>query len=268
MRYNQRANMRCPGCNAVVLTTAGECSRCGFAFVATDPDQPDLVAEEPEAPVSDPEVVTPAALVPEPHVDPERGVGTVIGTFDRQKAIATKVGIVLPKKRRAREEGPDTPFTGGFFTLPESTVSKDFDATITELRIFLVRMGVVGRFTLYLQTLVLVGALLPWTLTQGVGQASGLEELGWLPAGLTILAGVLHVLRYRRKAVLRPLLAFGALLLQACAVLATGWALRLNLLVEEMMRPALLWGFWWTAIASILSLMGALVAMKDIGARR
>jgi hypothetical protein len=261
--------MRCPGCNAVVATTVGECGRCGFAFRAKGTDQPDLAAEEPEAP--GPDVFTPPGggipPVPDPHLDLQRSVGTVVGTFDRQKAIATKVGIVLPKKRRAREEGP-TPFTGGFFTLPESTVSKDFDGAVTELRIFLARMGLVGRFTLYLQTLIVAGGLLPWTRTPGVGQASGLEDLGWLPAGLTLLASVLHAARYRRKATLRPLLAFGALLLQAGAVLSVGWALRVNLLTAEMLRPALLWGFWWTCLAAILALMGTLVAMKDIGARR
>jgi hypothetical protein len=249
-----------------MATTAGECARCGFAIVATDPDQPDLVPED-EAMVT-PQSYPADAMEADAQLDPQRGVGTVVGTFDRQKAIATKVGIVLPKKRRAREEGPDTPFTGGFFTLPESTVSKDFDATITELRIFLARMGVVGRFTLYLQTLVVIGVLLPWTFTQGVGQSSGVEEMGWLPGGVTLLAAVLHVVRYRRKAVLRPLLAFGALLLQAAAVLALGWALRVNLLTEEMVRPSMMWGFWWTCLSATLSLMGTLVAMKDIGARR
>lgn len=259
--------MRCPGCNAVVATTAGECGRCGFAFVTTDPHQPDLAADEDVVVPTAPEVFTPV-VPPDPHLDPQRGVGTVVGTFDRQKAIATKVGIVLPKKRRAREVADEAPFTGGFFTLPESTVSKDLDSSITELRIFLARMGLVGRFTLYLQSLILVGALLPWTRTQGVGQSSGLEDLGWLPAGLTLLAAVTHVARYRRKASLRPLLAFGALLLQAGAVLAVGWALRVNLQAAPMMRPALLWGFWWTCLAAILALMGTLVAMKDIGARR
>lgn len=259
--------MRCPGCNAVVATTGGNCGRCGYAFVATEPDgaEPGTDADE-EAVSTGPEVFDLDA--PEVQTDPQRGVGTVVGVFDRQKAIATKVGIVLPKKRRPREEGPDTAFTGGFFTLPESTVSKDFDATMTELRVFLARMGVVGRFTFYLQSLVIVGVLLPWTGTQGVGQASGIEELGWLPGGLALLATVLHVVRYRRSAILRPLLAFGALVLQAGAVLSLGWALRVNLLLEETMRPKLLWGFWWTSLAAVLGLMGALVAMKDIGARR
>lgn len=266
--------MRCPGCNAVVATSVGNCGRCGYAFVTTEPD-----AVEPPVEPDDEGVVTPATGPEEFDLDAypapdggaaidQRAVGTVVGTFDRQKAIATKVGIVLPKKRRPREKGPDTAFTGGFFTLPESTVSKDFDATMTELRIFLARMGVVGRFTVYLQSLILVGVLLPWTRTQGVGQTSGIEQLGWLPGGLTLLSTVLHVVRYRRSARLRPLLAFGALVLQAAAVLALGWVLRVNLYIEETMRPRLLWGFWWTSLAAMLALMGALVAMKDIGGRR
>jgi len=259
--------MRCPSCNAVLATTVGECGRCGFALVATDP-----VGDEP--PDTDGEVVqefTPEDLeggyAPTP-VDPQQGVGTVVGVFDRQKAIATKVGIIVPKKRRAREADAESGFSGGFLTLPESSVSKDFDSALSELRIFLARMGFVGRVTFYLQSLVVIGALLPWTLRAGVGQSSGLEELGWLPGGVTILAMALHLVRYRRKVILRPLLAFGALLLQAGAVLAMGWALRMNLQMEEMVRPKLLWGFWWTTLAALPALFGALIAMKDVGARR
>ena len=261
--------MRCPGCNAVVATSVGECGRCGFEFVATDP-----VGDEPpdtDGGAAGVQEFTPedlAAFRPHAAADPQVGVGTVVGVFDRQKAIATKVGIIVPKKRRPRDEGAESGFSGGFLTLPESTVSRDFDSALTELRIFLARMGFVGRLTVYLQSLVIIGVLLPWTLTMGVGQSSGLEDLGWLPGGLTLLAGALHVVRYRRSAFLRPLLAFGALVLQAGAVLALGWALRLNLQVDDMMRPKLLWGFWWTALAALPALFGTLVAMKDVGARR
>jgi len=278
LRYNRGSQMRCPGCNAVVASTAGECGRCGFAFVATDPvgDEPpdtdgDVGQVQEFAPPGGDFDASPEdlqAYAPSAAADPQRAVGTVVGVFDRQKAIATKVGIIVPKKRRPREEAAESGFTGGFFTLPESTVSKDFDAALTELRIFLARMGVVGRFTFYLQSMVVLGALLPWNLTEGVGESSGLEDLGWLPGGLTILATVLHLLRYRRNVMLRPLLAFGALVLQAGAVLAVGWALRLNLQIEATMRPRLLWGFWWTTIAALPALFGALVAMKDVGARR
>lgn len=265
--------MRCPGCNSVVVSTAGRCGRCGFEFVATDPfgeEPPDTDGDVQDS-VQEfvPEEID--AAVQAAHLDPQRGVGTVVGVFDRQQAIATKVGIVVPKKRRAQMDaatGSEPAFTGGFLTLPESTVSRDFDATLSQLRIFLSRMGIVGRFTLYLQSLVLVGVLLPWTRAQGVGQASGIEELGWLPGGLSLLAAVMHVARYRRTAILRPLLAFGTLVLSAGAVLAVGWALRMNLQLEDTMRPSLLWGFWWTLAAALPALFGALLAMKDIGSRR
>ena len=261
--------MRCPGCNAVVATSVGECGRCGFEFVATDP-----VGDEPpdtDGDVGGVQEFTPEELAaprPPPGLDPQQAVGTVVGVFDRQKAIATKVGIVVPKKRRARDEAAESNFTGGFLTLPESTVSRDFDSALTELRIFLARMGFVGRLTVYLQSLVVVGVLLPWTLTMGVGQSSGIEDLGWLPGGLTLLSATVHVVRYRRSAFLRPLLAFGALVLQAGAVLAVGWALRMNLQLADTMRPKLLWGFWWTVLAALPALFGTLIAMKDVGTRR
>jgi hypothetical protein len=253
--------MRCPGCNAVAVTSVGSCPRCGYSFVSTDPggyDAADAVSTDP------------GEMVEELGGDPERAVGTVIGTFDRQRAVATKLGIVAPRRRKSRDEERDAAASAGagFLHLPDSTVSRDFDEAVMELRVFLARMGLVGRLTAYAQSLVLVGALLPWLRIPGVGQASGVEDLGWLPGGLTLLGTILHIVRYRRNAILRPLCALGALLLSAGSLLALFWAFRVNSLLDDAVRPTLLWGFWFTMVAALLALVGTLLSMKDIGARR
>lgn len=246
--------MRCPHCGGERSEDDSVCGHCGVILLETDPDVIDTPMVEAGAPDQGP-------------FDPQVAVGTVIGVFDREKAIGTKVGIVAPRKRRLAD-ADEPAFSGGFLQLPESTVSRDFDRLVADARLFLARMGIVGRLTLYFMSLVAIGALLPWTDAQGVGLEPGVEDLGWLPLGLIIVAAVLHVARYRKTASLRPLLALGALVLGAATLLAMGYVFRANAAIDETMRPRLYYGYWITLLASLLALLGSLLAMKDITARR
>lgn len=255
MRYN-RSRMRCPHCDGERSEDDSVCGHCGVILVETDPD-PDVI-DTPMVEAGDSD---------RGPFDPQLAVGTVIGVFDREKAIGTKIGIAAPRKRRIAD-ADEPAFSGGFLQLPESTVARDFDRFVADLRVFLARMGVVGRLTLYFMSLVAIGVLFPWTDAQGVGLEPGIEELGWLPLGLVLVAAVLHVARYRKTASLRPLLALGALVFAAAALLAMGYVFRANAAIDETMRPRLYYGYWITLLASLLALLGSLLAMKDITARR
>ncbi|MBI2896808.1 MAG: TFIIB-type zinc ribbon-containing protein [Deltaproteobacteria bacterium] len=249
--------MRCPNCNGARSETDSVCPRCGLVFhIETDPEILDTPMVDAVHSDSDPG-----------PFDPQAAVGTVIGVFDREKAIGTKIGVVAPRKRRLADS--DEPaFSGGFLQLPESTVSRDFERFVADARVFLARMGIVGRLTLYFMSTVAIGVLFPWTDAQGVGLEPGIEQMGWLPLGLILVAGLLHVARYRKIASLRPLLALGALVFAAATLLSMGYVFRTNAAIDESMRPRLYHGYWATLLASLLSLLGSLLAMKDVTARR
>ena len=130
--------------------------------------------------------------------------------------------------------------------LDESAVSRDFDATLVQLREAYRRLDRLDKAVLFTLTAMFVTSLLPWFYTRGIGLIAGVQDYGVLSAVFAALAIGAFVVRAFRRRRSGPLVIVEV----ACAMLATAVACYRGFTLADVGTHAVA-GLYLTAVAGL-----------------